>query len=146
MSSNEFRKIIDTLENLTESRIGRAVTGSRGSWATGQHISNDPIPFADRAPESSDSNWMKRVVFGDNYKDHMKPIYLDPTNNRFQFIGGWSSKENAYVYFPNNTAKTLGRVQAAGIRKLFTDKGMKEGEDYELDQQHELLKIFKKTK
>jgi hypothetical protein len=140
MSSNEFRKIMNTLENLTE---GRAVTGGRGGWVAGQHISHDPIPFTDRAPERGDSNWMKRVVFGDNFKDKMTPLYLDPANNRFQFIGGWSDGERAYVYFPNNTAKTLGKVQAAGIRKLFADKGMKEGTDYVLDQQHELLKIFK---
>ena len=65
-------------------------------------------------------------------------------NNRFQFIGGWSDKEKAFVYFPNNTAKTLGSVQARGIRALFAANGMKEGKDYVLDQQHELLKIFKK--
>ncbi len=150
MSPAEFRKIINTLGRIDEAKIGRAVTGRRSQWVTGQNISHDPIPFTDKVrnePEVwiSNGDWMKRAVFGDSYKN-LPRLYLDPTNHRFQFVGAWSDKENAYVYFPDNTAKTLGKVQAAGIRKLLTDKGMVEGEDFVIDQQHELLKIFKKTK
>jgi hypothetical protein len=149
-NSDQMRSILNLLESVSkpleevkQGKIGRAaMPGSRSGLDT---IGNDPIPYADNSRGiSNDSNWMKRAVFGDNFKDHMEPLYLDPANNRFQFIGGWSDKEKAFVYFPNNTAKTLGSVQARGIRALFAANGMKEGKDYVLDQQHELLKIFKK--
>ena len=149
MSSAEFRKIIDTLSQINETKVGRAVTGSRGQWVTGQHISKDPIPFTDKVRSdtsvSDDDDWMKQAAFGDGYKD-LPQLYLDPENKRFLFVGGWSDKQGAYVYFPDNTAKTLGKVMSDGIRKLLTAKGMIEGEDFIIDHQHDLVKIFKKTK
>jgi hypothetical protein len=145
MTQDYFRKIINTLEQINESKIGRLAKGSRSQWVAGQHISNAPIPFADNPPDENDADWMKRAAFGDDFKN-LKRVYFDEQNKKLPFVGGWSDRQNAYVYFPDNTAKTMGELMANKIRAILTRKGMKEGEDFIIDQQHEVLRIFKKTK
>lgn len=144
---NSFRRIINLLENINSSvtengkgrQIGRTASGNRTDWVTGQHISSDPIPYSDKADDSeSGDEWMKATGISD--VENPQKIYVDSENNKGLMIGGYSPSQNAYVYFADNTSKTIGKLLAKHLESVLKSKGMKD-DDFKIDYLNGLLKI-----
>jgi hypothetical protein len=147
---NSFRKIINLLENIeikpqTVSEdgrgrnIGRSAKGNRTDWVTGQHISNEPLPYSDQASQNSKNpDWMSDTAL--RGVDTQR-IYVDAENSKLPMIGGFSEKENMYVYTADNKANTMGKVNARRIEEILTGNGMKKGEDFTVDPHNAILKI-----
>jgi len=145
--TNSFRKIINLLENLSSTvsensrgrQIGRSAKGNRSDWVTGQHISNEPLPYSDQASQNTaNPDWMSDTALKGVESQR---IYIDVENSKLPMKGGFSKKENMYVYTADNNSNTMGKVNARRIEEILTGHGMKNGEDFTLNPHNAILKI-----
>ncbi len=133
------------LEEVKQGKIGRIVAPrSSGS----DSINREPIPYADKAGKNSGEDWMRKAIGIDDKKSER--VYLNPENpnpnRRIPMLVTFSPTEEAWIYVPDNGARTLGDVSAKIIARNLGAMGLKQDRDFKIDKFHHILKIMGKER
>lgn len=147
--SDQMRKILNLLEsvstNVAEVKQGK-INRLRGSSSSDRinSINRDPIPYTDKAGKNKGEDWMRRAVGIDD--EQSERVFLDPknpnVNRRLPMLVTFSPKEKAWVYVPDNGARTMGDVSAKRIYNNLVAMGLKPDIDFKIDKFHDILKIM----
>ena len=142
---SEFRKMMTLLESFEQVDEKFQRPHMDGRNPVRDVVSHKPIPYRDSATSKNkdDHEWLLGAALSGL---KTKKVYMDPENNKISMFVGYSPKEKAYVYIPDNTAQTLGFVNAKRIREMLKAIGLRDGKDFVVDQVNSVVKVRKSDK
>jgi hypothetical protein len=135
--TDQMRSILNLLESVSQpmsevkqGKIGR-LKGTSSSDRMGT-INSEPVPYVSSAGKSKGEDWMRKAAGIDD--DRSERVYLNPNNpnknRRILMLATFDPNEQAWIYMPDNGARTMGGVNARIITNNLVAMGLKDGRDF----------------